>query len=521
MANLQSFINQARYWVVTHKAVKGNQYHKDICKIAKISTSTAWCAAFVSACAKQSSNNSVIGMNNGAGGVCNTVISKGGTWLKGPAVGCNIKPQPGDLLLKVSSQYPIKYDKKTGKRTSKLHGKHVAIVYKADKNYVYTYEGNYGGKAADVRRKLTDKEIAGYARPKWGTSTSFASGDLGPLYTKENDRHDMTIREIGYMGSNGKLTKSTTNYQISLINYTTLLGDLYDMFLRKSYGPQIVDTSKLKGNEKIVVDYFIAKGFNAAAACGIAANIKTDSNYNPATHSGSDYGICKWTGLIAGQMRDSVGLTSWATDLSGQLDFLLGDLELNYESLITTLSKCSVSADGAAKAAASFAKTYRLVSKTTTRETVAKSLFSSILLTAPKQAGEGTNPQTKEKTCTVIDVSKKTQKVLSSCYKKFEVGVADTSMINEWKNKGKSTNKGLCYLDKCYLISYNTYLDLKVGDYVELVTDYAGTIPCIVAGAFNDINTPIQFYRDMNNAIDLRAWNTAKVKQIKNYGTRS
>ena len=530
MADLQKFLKQAKYWAVTNRAIKGNKYHKQIRDITGIGPSTAWCAAFVSACSQKSGNLSVIGMNNGAGGVCNTVISKGGTWVKGPSTGNNAIPQPGDLLLKVSTKYPITYNS-NGKRTSGLHGKHVAIVYKVTKTHVYTYEGNYsGGKAADVKRKLSDKTIAGYARPKWGTSSSSTSGsgsstssgsgtgDIGPLYKTENDRHDMTMREIGYMDDKGKLTKSTTNYRISIINYTTLLGDLFNMFVRYSYGGNVIDTSKLKGNEKIVVDYFIDQGFNAAAACGIAGNIKTDSNYNPATAVNNTYGICKWPGLKAGQMRDSVGLTSWATNLSGQLEFLMGDMEEDYAEIITTLSKVPLTNEGVKTAATTFASKYRKISSTSTRVTVAQSIFANILVTAPKQAGQSANPQTENKTCTSIDVSKKTQRVLSSCYRKFEVGMADTSMITEWNNTGKATNKGLCYLNKCYLISYNTYLGLKVGDYVELVTDYAGTIPCIVAGAFNDKNTPIQFYRDINNAIDLRAWNTAKIKQINNFG---
>ncbi len=517
MADLQKFINQAKYWVVTHKAGHGNAYHKEICKLRGISTSTAWCAAFVSACAKKSGNNDVIGMNNGAGGVCNTVIHKGGTWIKGPSTGNNAIPQPGDLLLKVSKKFPIKYDK-NGKRTTGLHGRHVAIVYKVTKTHVYTYEGNYGNEAADVRRKLSDKTIAGYARPKWGTSNGSGTGDIGPLYKTENDRHDMTMREIGYMDDKGKLTKSTTNYRISIINYTTLLGDLFDMFVRYSYGGNTYDLSKLKGNERIVVEYLIDEGFNVAAACGIAGNIKTDSNYNPATAVNNSYGICKWTGVKAGQMRDSVGITSWATNLSGQLEFLMGDMEEGYAEIITTLSKVPLTKDGVKTAAATFASKYRNISSSSTRVTVAQSIFANILVTAPKQAGQSTNPQTSGKSCSSIDVSKKTQSVLSSCYRKFEVGMADTSMITEWNNTGKATNKGLCYLNKCYLISYNTYLGLKVGDYVELVTDYAGTIPCIVAGAFNDRNTPIQFYRDINNIIDLRTWNTAKIKQINNFG---
>ena len=513
MANLQKFLAQAKDWAVTHKAIEGNDYHKEICKLSGIGTSTAWCAGFVSACSKKSGNTSVIGINSGAGGVCNTVIKKGGSWVKGPHfTKSKVKPQPGDLLLIFSSKFPIKYDA-NGKRTTKLHGKHVAIVYKTDSTYVYTYEGNYGNKATDVKRKLNDTTIAGYARPKWGTG----NGTIGPLYTKKNDRHDMTIREIGYMNDKGKLTKTANNYQISIINYTSLLGDLFNMFVRSKYGGNIIDTSKLSGNEKIVVDYLIVQGFNAGAACGIAANIKIDSNYNPATHSGNDYGICKWTGTKAGQMRDSAGATSWATNLSGQLDFMMADLEINYESLVYKIVDAAVSATGAAKAASDFAKTYRKLSSTSDRESAAKTLFNTIVIKAPKQAGTPSNGDP----CKIIDVSKKTQNVLSACWKRFEVGTADTSMINAWNNNKKPTSKGLCYLNNRYLVAYNNkYLSLAVGDYIDLVTTAGGTIPCIVAGSFNDMNTPIQVYRDMNNTIDLRDWSTVKIKQIKNYGKK-
>ena len=512
-ANLQKFLDQARYWAVTHKAVKGNSYHKEICSIAGIGTSTAWCAAFVSACAKKSGNNSVVGMNNGAGGVCNTVIKKGGTWIKGPAVGCNVKPKPGDLLLKVSSKYPIKYDS-NGKRTSALHGKHVAVVYKATSTYVYTYEGNYGGKAADVRRKISDKTIAGYARPKWATYG-------GPLYTEENDRHDMTMREIGYMNSKGKLTKSATDYQISLINYTTLLGDLYDVFARNTYGSNIINTSNLKGNEKIVIEYLLSQGFNAAAACGIAANIKTDSNYEPSTLvSLIYYGICKWSGAKALLLLDSLGLTGWTSDLSGQLDFLMADLQDNYSSLITSLQKVAISAKGAKSAASQFAKTYKKISSTSTREAVAQSIYNNLIVTPPKQAGTIPNTQTTNKTCTVIDVSKKAQKVLNACYKNFDIGECDTDMRKEWESKGKSTSKGLSYMDSCYLVAYNTKYSIKVEDYLELETD-AGTIKCIVAGAFNNVDTPILFYRDRNDNILLKDWANCKIQKIKDYGKRT
>ena len=513
MANLDKFIDQAIYWAVTHKAGHGNKYHQEICDIMNMSTKTAWCAAFVSACAIKSGNKGVIGSSKGAGGICQKVINRGGTWIKGPHVThSKVVPQRGDLLLKHSSKYPITYDA-NGKRTSKLHGKHVAIVYKVSSTHVYTYEGNYGNEAAKVKRKLTDTSIAGYARPKWGT------GDA-PLYKTKNDRHDMTIREIGYMNSNGSLTTSDSGVHISLINYTTLLGDLYDMFARNKYGQTIVNTDKLKGNEKIVVDYLLSEGFNVAAACGIAANIKTDSNYNPATQVDSYYGICKWTGTTAGLMRASAGATSWATNLSGQLDFLLGDLQESYTDLLSTLYSTDVSSAGAAKAATEFSKTYRNITKTTTRETVAKSIYSNIVTTKPVTVGT-TPPSTPQKdTATIVNISKLTQKALAGCWRYMDVGTCDSSIMDEWKSKGSSTQKGLTYLDGCYLVSTHSSLACKVNDYLEVTLNGAGTMKCIVGGLHNDTKTPLQIYRPRSSNINLKDWSTTQIKQIKDFGPR-
>jgi hypothetical protein len=94
-------------------------------------------------------------------------------------------------------------------------------------------------------------------------------------------------------------------------------------------------------------------------------------------------------------------------------------------------------------------------------------------------------------------------------------------MLNEWKNSGKATSKGLAYMKNCYLVAYNTNYAINVEDYIELVTTTGATIPCFVAGAFNDSNTPIKFYRDPNDSIDLRDWASLTLKSIKNFGERA
>ena len=539
---LQAFLDQAYYWAVTNPAKESGGQNKfasgselaKIFSLAGASAGTAWCAIFVYACAKKAGATGLISYNCYAPGICHNVIKKGGTWIKGPyTTKSKVVPKPGDLILYNSSTCHMKY--KDDGSVKSWHGYHVGIVYEVTSTQVITMEGNVkGGRAKKVKHSLSSREIGGYARPNWGTagntkattgSGNNTSGGSGvadvPLYKTKNDRHDMTLREIGYMNTKGSLTTSDTGVKIALINYTTVLGDLYDAFARNTYGGSIVDTSKLSGNEKIVVDYLLGQGFNGAGACGIAGNIKADSNYNPATVDGVECGICKWSGTTAGQMRASIGATTWISSLSGQLDFLIGDLLDTYPTLLKELKAVPNTTAGVKTATEKFAKTYRKITSTTSRVTTAQAIFSKILYKPAQQAGEAPNPKTTNKTCKVIDVTKKSQQALSVCYNWFEVGMADSEYINKWNSAGKSTNKGLCYLDSCYLVSYDTQYSLNVGNYVELVTSKGKTIPCIIAGGHNNKNTPILFYRPRGGSVSLKDWSSLTIKQIKNFGAVS
>lgn len=119
----------------------------------------SWCAMFVTYCAREA-------------GVPVSVIpniascSIGRQWFKNHGVWHSPKgfnPQAGDIMM-------LDWD---------LSGNcdHVGIVEKADKNNVYTIEGNTkGGRLVDgVRRKVYYKGykcIAGYARPKYDAETT-------------------------------------------------------------------------------------------------------------------------------------------------------------------------------------------------------------------------------------------------------------------------------------------------------------------------------------------------------------
>ena len=85
----QRFLSQAWAWR-NAKESGGNNKFKQGSDLAAIfntvgaKAGTAWCAVFVSACAKKARAGQVIGTNFWAPKVCTSVISRGGKWIRGP-----------------------------------------------------------------------------------------------------------------------------------------------------------------------------------------------------------------------------------------------------------------------------------------------------------------------------------------------------------------------------------------------------------------------------------------------------
>jgi hypothetical protein len=537
----QKFLSQAYKWLGAkeqagykdskNKVEKGSKL-AEIFSAAGAKSGTAWCAIYVYACAKKAKATKCIGKSWTAGGICKlTVKSKGGTWIHGPArTKGKVVPRPGDLILFKGSKAMTYHSDGSVKA---WHAGHVGIVYKITKTKVVTLEGNVHKKSAKCSHKLTSRSILGYARPKWSKIDTGLSGDDpieeydGPLYETENTRHDMTMREIGYMNtSNGKLTTSATKVPIALINYTTVLGDLYDLFERQTYDERTYNTNKLKGNEKIVVDDLITLGFSASVAAGIAGNIKIDSNYNPAASKDGGVGLALWKGTDATQMKDVVGMTSWVTDLSGQVEHIYNDIANEYPELYLDLSSKLNSPEDAERAATRYANTYRGIKDVGTRVAAAKEIYSKIVILPPKQSGTPPNPNTatppnKAKTppkYKVIDTSKKTQKLLPVCYMPYSSG-ANAAIKAEWTKLGSPSTKGIAYISGNYLVAVSAGTGCSIDDVIELRLTNGSKIPCLVAGVNTFAGTFLQFYQG-GGSVNLTAWSGLKIKQIINYGKR-
>lgn len=110
------------------------------------------------------------------------------------------------------------------------------------------------------------------------------------------------------------------------------------------------------GNKDRVFQALTQEGLNAAAACGIMANIEQESQFDPsATSRGGSYGLCQWTGSRKTDLYnfcDANGRNPASID--GQIAFLMYELQNGYKSVYKTLLSTPNTVDGAYNAAYRF-----------------------------------------------------------------------------------------------------------------------------------------------------------------------
>lgn len=163
-------------------------------------------------------------------------------------------------------------------------------------------------------------------------STITANVGGGNLYDTENDEDDAILREVAYL--NGYTpTVNKTNIRLSVINYTSALQAIF--YGKVGYGSGVsVDASALTGNYRIILEYCMSKGMNAAGGCGVCANIQQESSGNPnavSTDGNSSIGICQWTGDRKTALINYLN-GNWQNNLTGQLDYLWVELTGSYKS---------------------------------------------------------------------------------------------------------------------------------------------------------------------------------------------
>lgn len=334
-----------------------------------------WCAAFVVACAKSVGGLLGVVIPNSFG--CSSMISIGvanklGTWIRGKHLtGKSVTPCPGDLIF-----YPI-----AGTR-SDYSARHVGIVKEVKNNTIYSIAGNsvtwdnYTSEVGIETRSLNSSDVLGYFRPNWSKVGGGYVASGGQLYPKLNTREDAILREVGYIDNKHQPSIQSSDIKLSIINYTTTLAELFSSGIYNFAGianahvSANVSDSSLSDEQINVANQVFSllqtKGLNAAACIGVLGNMYHESKFRPdasyITSTEQSYGLCQWNEAAGRYVRRAVG-SDWATNVSGQIDFLWTELENNMPGLKTYLENVPNTEAGAMDAAERFVRIFEVPDK--------------------------------------------------------------------------------------------------------------------------------------------------------------
>lgn len=126
-----------------------------------------------------------------------------------------------------------------------------------------------------------------------------------------------------------------------------------------------------EANKKIIFDYVTKKmGLTPAVACGILANVKAESNFDPEAigDGGAAYGICQWNSRRDTMIKfcEENGYGSWK-NIEGQLAYMAYELSNYKKSVGDFLKTIPNTAQGAYDAAYHFCYYYEIPANRTTK----------------------------------------------------------------------------------------------------------------------------------------------------------
>ena len=112
-----------------------------------------------------------------------------------------------------------------------------------------------------------------------------------------------------------------------------------------------ISAASYSANADYIFEYLTKKlGYNEAAACGIMANIRCESTFNPHAWNagGGSYGLCQWTGGRYGRLQSWCRSNGYDyTTIDGQLAYLEFELKSYYSGVENYLRSVPNTADGA------------------------------------------------------------------------------------------------------------------------------------------------------------------------------
>ena len=381
---------------------KGFYWQKEVTGV-----STDWCAATVVAAGIYTKLSGIVFPKKGQTGIyyagmCGKAFeSFGGKRIDGPMWGYkDVKPTRGDIIVFVWKKNNESFYASVKNQTAtygKYSASHIGMVTDCRDGKVYTIEGNCGGNTDKSKNYIKERSysinsenISFYIRPDWSRAdgivsvTTATAGTYTPteekvdstykidgiystqLYTTESTKADASIREVAYLGNDGKPCINITPVMLSAINYTGLLSGIYKLSGGTEQTTAVADNiDALPSKPRTIVEFFLNKGLNSAASVGIIANMFYESVFNTSAvgDNGTSFGLCQWHGDNGKKMRNYVGLT-WANNLSGQLEFLWFDLNDRFAStLLNPLKNIPNTEAGAKQAADLFVRQYERPAK--------------------------------------------------------------------------------------------------------------------------------------------------------------
>lgn len=390
------------------------------CNKMNIQTNGGWSAAFVAACSSEAGSSLNIVIPDTAS--CTSIGRIGvlrhmGEWLPSNAQGKYAIPEVGDIVLFRRQKYSDKVETYVADGAgivTQVNNQTITVIegdVQAKKVIQTTYS-----KHANV--------ISAYYRPNWeqidGTTESVIQyRTIQGLYTEGVREEDAAAREIGYLTQAMKPSISQTGIKLTAINYTGLLQNMYSVFgaqlstsdqsdaelivdfwtntVKGYYQQELLggglDMTQLMGGGSLAgglgdliaggapavvasvnvtqnmlnsYTFLKSKGLSNAGAVAILANIQRESGFNTAAigDHGTSGGLCQWhdTQPNAGRftnMKNFCG-AQWANNLSGQLNFLIHELQTGYKSVWSHLMSVPNSLAGAKSGADYFVRVFEV-----------------------------------------------------------------------------------------------------------------------------------------------------------------
>jgi len=106
----------------------------------------------------------------------------------------------------------------------------------------------------------------------------------------------------------------------------------------------------MAGNAQQVIDFFMSKGLTREQAAGIAANIQSESNYNPGAvgDGGTSFGICQWHNNRGDNMKAWTQANGYdPKSFKGQLEFLWHEMNTSYPGVLNDIKGAKSAYDAA------------------------------------------------------------------------------------------------------------------------------------------------------------------------------